>query len=110
MKFFGSWIKSRKRRLLWQVRGGKGLSISVFGFANRDIKYLEGVLKKFLPNRPLTSGSFFFLKKVANIEAKRAIIAVFILLLSSSSLFLFLHSLSFASVIIELIGRKKPAF
>ena len=87
------------------------MSISVFGFANRDIKYLVGVLKKFLPNRPLTSDSFFFfLKKVANIEAKRAIIAVFILLLSSSSLFLFLHSLSFASVIIELIGRKKPAF
>ena len=86
------------------------MSTSVFGFANRDIKYLVGVLKTFLPNRPLTSGSFFFLKKVANIEAKRAIIAVFILLLSSSSLFLFLHSLSFASVIIELIGRKKPAF
>ena len=86
------------------------MSISVFGFANRDIKYLVGVLKKFSPNRPLTSGSFFFLKKVVNIEAKRAIIAVFILLLSSSPLFLFLHSLSFASVIIELIGRKKPAF
>ena len=35
-----------------------------------------GFLKKFLPSRPLTSSSFFFLKKVANIEAKRAIIAV----------------------------------
>ena len=86
------------------------MSISVFGFANRDIKYLVGVLKKFLPNRPSYVKQFFFLKKVANIEAKRAITAVFILLLSFSSLFLFLHSLSFASVIIELIGRKKPAF
>ena len=29
------------------ARGGEGLSISVFGFANKDIKYLVGVLKIF---------------------------------------------------------------
>ena len=87
------------------------MSISVFGFVNRDIKYLVGFLEKsFCQIDLLRQAVFFFLKKVANIEAKRAIIAVFILLLSFSSLFLFLLSLPFASVIIELIGRKKPAF
>ena len=45
------------------ARGGEGLSISVFGFANKDIKYLVGVLKIFLPNRPLTSSRVFFSEK-----------------------------------------------
>ena len=48
--------------------------------------------------------------KVAIIETKSAAVALFLLLLSFSSLFLFLLSFSFVTVILELLGLKKPAF
>ena len=54
--------------------------------------------------------------KVAILKTKSATIAFFLLLLSSSSLllflflFLFLLSSSFVTMILELLGLKKPAF
>ena len=51
------------------------------------------------------------ISKVAIIKTKSATISFFsLLLLSSSSLFLFLLSFSFVSVILELIAHEKPAF
>ena len=66
-----------------------------------------------LRNGPFASNSFFGQKlspKVAIIETKSAAVALFLLLLSFSSLFLFLLSFSFVTVILELLGLKKPAF
>ena len=48
--------------------------------------------------------------QVANMKAKNATIAFFLHSLSSSSLFLFFLSFSFAGVIFQLIGSKKPVF
>ena len=54
---------------------------------------------------------FFSAKKVTLTKKLRVQpLPFFLLLLSSSSLFLFLLSFSFFSVILELIGPKKPAF
>ena len=48
------------------------------------------------------------ISKVAIIKTKSATIAFFLLLLSFSSLSLFLLSFFFVSVILELLGLKKP--
>ena len=48
--------------------------------------------------------------EVANMKAKNATIAFSLHSLFSSSLFLFFLSFSFAGVIFQLIGRKKPVF
>ena len=45
-----------------------------------------------------------------HVKTKSAAIFFFLLLLSFSSLFLFLLSFSFFTVILELLGLKKPAF
>ena len=69
--------------------------------------YLAGFLKTFSPNGPFVSNSFFFgqklslfNRKVAIIKTKSANIAFFSLLpISFSSLFLFILSFSFVTVI-----------
>ena len=48
------------------------------------------------------------ISKVAIIKTKSATIAFFLLLLSFSSVSLFLLSFFFVSVILELLGLKKP--
>ena len=72
---------------------------------------LTGFLKTSSPNGPFASNRVFGLKttktvsKVAIIKTKRATIAFFLF----SSLYLFLLSFSFVSVIVELLGLKKHA-
>ena len=50
------------------------------------------------------------ISKVAIIKPKCATIPFFLFLLSFSSLFLFLLSFAFVTMILELLGLKKPAF
>ena len=76
---------------------------------------LAGFLKTVPANGPFVSNSFFrpkTISKVTTIKAKSATIALFLfdLLLSSFSLFLFVLSSFFVSVILELIGPRKAVF
>ena len=68
---------------------------------------LAGFFKTLPWNEPFASNSFF---KVANIKTKSVTIVFSLLLLSSSSLLLFLLSFSFVSVTFELIRPKKLPF
>ena len=60
--------------------------------------------------RPTFCVQLFFTAKVAIIKTKSATLIFSLLLLSSSSLFLFFLSSYFVSVILELIGPPKTAF
>ena len=76
---------------------------------------LAGFLITVSPYRPFASNSFFFrpkaISKVAIIKTKSATFAfLFLLLLSFSSLFLFLLSFFFVTMILDLLGLKKPVF
>ena len=78
------------------------------------IIHLAGFLITLSPNGPFVSNNFFrpkTISKVATILTKSATIAFFLLLLLSfSSLFLFLLFFFFVTMILELLGLKKPAF
>ena len=71
---------------------------------------LAEFLKTLPPNIPLPSNSYF-LAKTSPISQVTTDIYIFSLLLpSSSSLFLFLLSFSFAGVIFEIVGSKNLTF
>ena len=67
--------------------------------------FLTGFLITLSPIRPFASNSFFFISKVAIIKTKSVTLLFFF-----SSLFLFLLSFSFVTVILELLALKKLAF
>ena len=72
-----------------------------------------GFLTILSPNGPFASNRFFSAKKVAIIKLRKQLLlfsSSSSLLLSFSSLFLFLLSFSFVAVDLELPGLKKPAF
>ena len=74
---------------------------------------LAGFLITLSPNGPFASDRFFrpkTISEVAILKTNSATIAFFLLLLSLSSLFLFLLSSCFVTMILELLGLKKPAF
>ena len=103
LKKVGPIVASKSMFLLWLF------SFHVFYFPLYHI-CLAGFLITLSPNGPFASNSLKY--KVAILKTKSAIIAFFLLLLSSSSLFLFLFLLSssFVTMILELLGLKKPAF
>ena len=103
LKKVGPIVASKSMFLLWLF------SFHVFFFPLYHI-CLAGFLITLSPNGPFASNSLKY--KVAILKTKSAIIAFFLLLLSSSSLFLFLFLLSssFVTMILELLGLKKPAF
>ena len=103
LKKVGPIVASKSMFLLWLF------SFHVFFFPLYHI-CLAGFLITLSPNGPFASNSLKY--KEAILKTKSAIIAFFLLLLSSSSLFLFLFLLSssFVTMILELLGLKKPAF
>ena len=96
-------IPPKKNNFSWHLIKTVGQHI-----LNKLYIYLAGFLKTLPPNRPLPSNSFLSAKNY--FQYKKPLLFFSPLLLSSSSLFLFLLSFSFAGVIFDLIGRKKPAF
>ena len=108
LKKVGPIVASKSMFLLWLF------SFHVFYFPLYHI-CLAGFLITLSPNGPFASDSFFrpkTISEVAILKTNSATIAFFLLLLSSSSLFLFLFLLSssFVTMILELLGLKKPAF
>ena len=75
--------------------------------------HLAGFLKTLSPNGPVSSNCVSrpkIISKVAMMKTTSAAMLFALLLLSFSSLFLFLLSFSFVTVILELLGLKNPAF
>ena len=107
-KKVGPIVASKSMFFLWLF------SFHVFFFP--FIIYVSpGFLITLSPNGPFASDRFFrpkTISEVAILKTNSATIAFFLLLLSSSSLFLFLFLLSssFVTMILELLGLKKPAF
>ena len=73
-----------------------------------------GFLTMLSPNGPLASNSCFRRKTISKVAIIKLTVQLLLflasLLLSFSSLFLFLLSFSFVAVDLELLGLKKPAF
>ena len=97
-------IPPKKKKFSWHLIKTVGQHI-----LNKLYIYRAGFLKTLPRNRPLPCNSFLSAKK-NYFQYKKPLLFFSPLLLSSSSLFLFLLSFSFASLIFGLIGRKKPAF
>ena len=71
-----------------------------------NIRFISSrIFENVTPNKPFASNSFYRPTTIS-----RGVILKTKNHLSSSSLFLFLLSFSFVSVILELIGPQKPAF
>ena len=121
--FWNSEVACRPR-CTWKVKKtwltGDALPVFVYyirGNDNNNKKeniYLAGFLKTLPPDGLFRSHSLFSAKNYLqsshykNQECDHFFFSL--LLLSSSSLFLFLLSFSFVRVILELIAHKKPAF
>ena len=75
------------------------------------LKYVSRqIYENVLPKWTFCVQTFFRPKTISKVAIIKTTIAFFLLLLSFSSLFLFLLSFSFVTVILELLGPKKPAF